>query len=747
MTDTTDTSQPSAPQSIPVAASAAKNSQEHLSHLLDQLKDAAPVAPENQQVSEGAKLENELAMVRLGIATSLFFALRTKHVATAGHSLRVALICSAWAEHLGLNNETRDRIEVAALLHDIGKIGIPDRILRKPGRLSVEEQLTMDCCPELACSILRGCTNDAEMLDIVLHSNTWFNTRREEPGPSGEALPLGARMLTIVNAFDAMITEHVYRSGISPQKAIEQLVQQSGTQFDPELVADFSRLMTQSPQAVCNRVANRWLNQFQASEACSHWSTPQMVSRKADTRDHIIRRETQFHIRLLNDLKDGVAFTDTEGTVTHWNGTMVRLTGISSDAIVGKTWDTAAFGLVEQAQNVERSRDGGDDVAGVLAMCPLKQCLVHDSPTNRTMNLLRKGSDPKPVDLQVSPVYAPEGPGKLGAVIILHDKSDQNELEERLETLHHISTLDALTGIANRSHFDTVLSEMAVKTGAGGQRFSLVICDIDFFKNVNDVHGHPAGDEALKTFAKVLSEHSRDGDLVARYGGEEFLLLAGNCDSETASERAEKIRAAVEQTVLPCLGNKSITASFGVTEFQAGDSPETILSRADRALLKAKDSGRNRVVTLGDSNQVIRRETQKRSGWFSWFDSHDDSELEFNIVTPVPASLAIEKLKGFIADHDADVVDVSERQVSLKINAFCPRGGRRRVDQRIALSVRLTLSDVHSDEVDSANHADFTKVHVSLSPIRKRDRRRQEFQPTAELMVESLKSYLMGQRL
>ena len=184
-----------------------------------------------------------------------------------------------------------------------------------------------------------------------------------------------------------------------------------------------------------------------------------------------------------------------------------------------------------------------------------------------------------------------------------------------------------------------------------------------------------------------------------------------------------------------------------MTEFQAGDSPETILSRADRALLKAKDSGRNRVVTLGDSNQVIRRETQKRSGWFSWFDSHDDSELEFNIVTPVPASLAIEKLKGFIADHDADVVDVSERQVSLKINAFCPRGGRRRVDQRIALSVRLTLSDVHSDEVDSANHADFTKVHVSLSPIRKRDRRRQEFQPTAELMVESLKSYLMGQRL
>ena len=117
------------------------------------------------------------------MATSLFFALRTKHAQTAAHSLRVALLCSAWAERLGLDDASRDRIEVAALLHDLGKIGIPDRILRKPGKLTVDEQLTMDCCPQLGCEILRGCTGDNELLDIVQYANTWYDSRREERWP------------------------------------------------------------------------------------------------------------------------------------------------------------------------------------------------------------------------------------------------------------------------------------------------------------------------------------------------------------------------------------------------------------------------------------------------------------------------------------------------------------------------------------------------------------------------------------
>ncbi|EMI17710.1 response regulator, partial [Rhodopirellula maiorica SM1] len=121
------------------------NKNQQLEQLLASLQEASPVSDERRAApSIEVKFESQLAMVRLGIASSLFFSLRAKHVATAAHSLRVALSCSAWAHRLGLEESLRDRIEVASLLHDLGKIGIPDRVLRKPGKLTVEEQLTMD---------------------------------------------------------------------------------------------------------------------------------------------------------------------------------------------------------------------------------------------------------------------------------------------------------------------------------------------------------------------------------------------------------------------------------------------------------------------------------------------------------------------------------------------------------------------------------------------------------------------------
>ena len=113
----------------------------------------------------------------------------------------------------------------------MGKIGIPDRILRKPGKLSPEEQMAMESCPALGCEILRGSTNDPRLLEIVQYSGTWFDSRRGDESLRGDALPLGARMLAIVDAFDSMTTEHVYRPAMSIDRALAQLVDGSGSQF------------------------------------------------------------------------------------------------------------------------------------------------------------------------------------------------------------------------------------------------------------------------------------------------------------------------------------------------------------------------------------------------------------------------------------------------------------------------------------------------------------------------------------
>ncbi|MFG0262174.1 MAG: diguanylate cyclase domain-containing protein [Novipirellula sp. JB048] len=705
-----------------------------LEQLLAALQAAAPASQDRCLVStKEVKFENQLAMVRLGIATSLFYALRAKHAATAAHSLRVALSCSAWAHRLGLDDSQRDCIEVAALLHDLGKIAIPDRVLRKPGKLTADEQLTMDCCSRFSVQILSGCTRDSELLDIVMHANSWYDGRRHDDGPHGTALPLGARMLAIADAFDAMTTDHVYRRAMSRERAIQKLAEGSHTQFDPELVIDFSQMLEDRPEFLQGFVMERWLKELKCGSELAVWSIN--LDQKYDGGSLESHPQGAFLNSLVNKSKDAVVFTDSEGTVTRWNDAMQRLTGISSDAMQGKAWSSETIRLRE----METSRH--DET------CVVTQCLRSSSPIQRNMVLEQPGGEVTPVHLQVTPVSG-DRPGCLGVVIVIRDVSDEANMLERLDSLHQKVTRDPLTGIANRAYFDEQLTLLTERAKSGGPTFSLIICDIDHFKRVNDVHGHPAGDEALIRFASILENHSRDGDLVARYGGEEFLLIANDCDNATTTKRAEVIRAALERTPLQSLGNETITASFGVTEYQAGDTAETILARSDRALLKAKDNGRNRVIQLGSGNQPSEATQPSKRRWFAWFEGNDrQQDSEFDILTPVPAAIVIEKLRGFIADHDAEVIHVTENQVALKVTSVSSSGGRRRVDHQMVLNAQLTLSEQRNHELEFPVTRNWsgTKVHVAIHPIRNRDRRHRGLNPCIVQLVSSLKSYLMGE--
>src|SRR5438270_3340438 len=139
--------------------------------------------------------ENCLVQVRLGMASSLFMALRCKHAPTASHSLRVALGCSAWSTALDLPKEDREAIEVAALLHDVGKIGVPDRVLLKPGALTGEEALLMDRYRKMTIEILTACCASPVVLSLVAHAPAWFDGSRPGSSLSGEKLPLGSRLI------------------------------------------------------------------------------------------------------------------------------------------------------------------------------------------------------------------------------------------------------------------------------------------------------------------------------------------------------------------------------------------------------------------------------------------------------------------------------------------------------------------------------------------------------------------------
>lgn len=187
-----------------------------------------------------------------------------------------------------------------------------------------------------------------------------------------------------------------------------------------------------------------------------------------------------------------------------------------------------------------------------------------------------------------------------GYLLVAHDTTERKQLEE---TLLNLSYLDGLTGIANRRRFDERLEQEWRRASREQQKLTLIMVDIDYFKNYNDHYGHPAGDECLKKIAQVLHEASgRPGDLAARYGGEEFALILPNTTHAGGEKVAEQIRARVEALELPHARSEVspwVTVSVGVTSHAPGNKEDSniLLEGADRALYKAKQQGRNRVVT------------------------------------------------------------------------------------------------------------------------------------------------------
>jgi len=176
------------------------------------------------------------------------------------------------------------------------------------------------------------------------------------------------------------------------------------------------------------------------------------------------------------------------------------------------------------------------------------------------------------------------------------------ELESELEMARQEKWVDALTGVFNRGHFDITFSE-AVKNAVDDRRgLSLIIFDIDHFKNFNDNYGHRAGDRVLAAVAAAASENVRKGDVVNRYGGEEFAVILRGAGIEEATAAAERIRAAVENHEFVYAEKiLKVTISLGVAEYATEDTPGALVERADKRLYAAKSSGRNRVIALDEA--------------------------------------------------------------------------------------------------------------------------------------------------
>ena len=177
----------------------------------------------------------------------------------------------------------------------------------------------------------------------------------------------------------------------------------------------------------------------------------------------------------------------------------------------------------------------------------------------------------------------------------------QEHLRDTYSRSITMALLDPLTGIYNRRYLDTHLAALLADTSERTKAVSLLILDVDFFKKINDEHGHAAGDEVLKEVAARVADRLRGFDTFARFGGEEFVVVMPETGLDMAAGVAERIRAAIAETPIPVHGKESlsVTVSIGVAMSGHEETPEAVLERADRALYRAKDNGRDRVEIDG----------------------------------------------------------------------------------------------------------------------------------------------------
>ncbi|HUY36669.1 MAG TPA: diguanylate cyclase [Pirellulales bacterium] len=697
-----------------------------LSDLLTQLDEDSAGGRPRPAVARERPLENQMVEVRLGIASSLYRALRWKHEPTAKHSLRVTLACSAWSSRLGLSAAEHDQIELAALLHDIGKLGVPDGILSKPGSLTPQETAVMDGHWLMGQEILRCSCASPGVLEIIAATPTWYDGSRASVDGAGKPLPVGSRMLAIADAFDAMLSDHVYRRAFSRERAFNELYRCAGTQFDPDLVKRFAEGHEFDQAKLRESVARRWLRDLDPEAMGAAWRLIDAShSAEAENVDSL------FQHKLLANMFDAVVFIDSSLRILQWNRGAERLTGITEASVHHRRWLPSLLELRDEHGETVRDED-----------CPLSYAIRTGVQWLRRLSIRGRAGRQVAVDAHAVPVIGGDGITR-GLALLLHDASSEISLEARCENLNDKATKDSLTQLANRAEFDRAHAQFVAAHAESKLPCSLIICDIDRFKNVNDTYGHQTGDEVILSVARMLKGACRPGDLAARYGGEEFVLLFADSNNAAAVRRAEELRLAFSKIPHPALGGKFVTISFGVTEIQPGDTPETMLRRADRALMNAKEMGRDRVVQLGSGNDLAASGMADAAGRPS-----GEVLCERHLLSEAPLSVCIEKLRGFVADHHAEVESVEGDRIRVR---FGDEGGwslRRMTDRPLRILMDLQFEEIECEhrEREGADRlgAARTKIHMIIAPWKPRDRRREQLAELARQLLISFRSYLMA---
>ncbi len=412
-----------------------------------------------------------------------------------------------------------------------------------------------------------------------------------------------------------------------------------------------------------------------------------------------------FRHALLEAMREGVVFVDNHCRIQVWNRNMEAITGVGKTAI-GQTLSSAILQLRNLDQELVTDQHSLYE-SWVREQQPFTGHFIITGMSGRQTD----------VELLFHPVKTADGK-PLGGIILLQDTSMQNDLQRQLNALQTIATIDPLTQVGNRAEFERLLDEYVRTHKQVGLKCSIIIGDLDYFKKINDTWGHHIGDHALVAFAQLLKMHVRGRDFVARYGGEEFVILCANCDEDAASDRADIIRRELGDIAQPMMQGQKMTASFGVTELQVGDDPTSLFVRADKALMWAKQTGRNRVVISGrepqqtdnaDIDEEMRRNAKSISGAV-WPEHGRPPTYSVELAAPDLLPIFVEKLKAWTEETRCKLDQITDGHMLVSLNQADPD------NPKVTGLVQVEIDLLQTVEIERpSNLPDGTRVVLRVS--------------------------------
>jgi diguanylate cyclase (GGDEF)-like protein/putative nucleotidyltransferase with HDIG domain len=559
----------------------------------------------------------EVSSLHLRTIEALALAIDAKDQTTHDHLQRVQIYAMEIARELGLDQSEESALRAAAMLHDIGKLAVPEHIISKPGRLTAEEFEKMKIHPIVGAEILERVQFPYPVVPIVrAHHEKWDGSGYPF-GIAGEDIPIGARILAVVDCLDALATDRQYRRALPLDEAMKIVQSESGKAFDPRVVEILSHRyveLEQKAQALSRPTEKlstdvKIKNGHAPAAGFESSGQPGRESGKSSSVDFLTsiaaaRQEVQALFEISQDLGNSLSLDETLSVLA------VRLRRIIPHHSLA-IW-------VHRDETLYPDYVSGDDFRLFSSLqIPAGQGLSGWVAENRKPILNGNPSvepgylnDPAKFSTLRSAVAVPlEGMNGVVGVLSLYHAERDAFTKDHLRILLAISakigmsienairfrqaessaTTDYLTGLPNaRSLFLQLDSEIS-----RGRRnhlpLAVMVLDLDGFKQVNDRFGHLEGNKVLQAVSSGLKRACREYDYVARMGGDEFVVLLPGAEPDDAARKMADFRDVVREIGREMFHSSVLTVSVGIANFPSdGTDAEELLAEADRKMYKQK---------------------------------------------------------------------------------------------------------------------------------------------------------------